>query len=63
MALDESLLLLFLEFTRDDVRLVILQSQTMQKCRAPARTIRPTESALSENARNFCRLFNKSAYI
>src|SRR5664280_1962606 len=32
VALDESLLLLFVEFARDDVRLVILQPQTMQKC-------------------------------
>ena len=31
VALDECLLLLFVEFARDDVRLVILQPQTMQK--------------------------------
>ena len=34
VALDECLLLLFVEFARDDVRLVILQPQTMQKAQS-----------------------------
>ena len=37
VVLDESLLLLFVEFARDDVRLVILQPQTMQKRNSPER--------------------------
>ena len=37
VTLDESLLLLFVELARDHVRLVVFETQTMQKCDQPER--------------------------